>query len=683
MSALVVEGLPVADPVLIFALAMIVFLVSPLLFQRYRLPGIVGVILVGAAIGPNALGILDRSETIVLLGEVGLIYLMFLAGLEINVDQFFNDVDRSVVFGLLSFVVPQAVGTIAGVFVLGLSIPASLLFASIFASHTLLAYPVANRLGVTKNEAMTATIGGTILTDTLALLVLAIVVASAQGALDTAFWAQLGIGLFLFFAGVWVLVPRIGRWFFRTVNEESYFEFLFVMSILFVCAYLAELAGVETIVGAFLAGLVLNRLIPEHGTLMNRIEFVGNALFIPFFLLSVGMLVDLRAVSDGPETLLIAGVLIVSVILTKFAAAWLTGRVYGYDTDQINGMFGLSLGQAAAALAIVLIGFEVGIPGFDQNMINAVVLMILAVSVISPAVVERAGKRMALAPDGEPYDPTKTAQRMLIPFGTESEHRERLVDLALTIREPRSAEPIRAMTVVEPGESVEGRVARAESTLDRTAEYAAGAEVPVNTQTRLNYNLASGIANAVVENRITTVIIGWDGARSRQQRVFGDVIDQVLGRTNQLVLVSRVRETLSTTREIVLILPPEIGHNAGFHEAIHTIKTIGSQTGAPIRAVVIGDSRDQCERAYARIEPGVETAFEGVSDWKALLNLLRDDVSSTDLVICLSARRGTRGWHPQLGTLPKSISTLVDGDFIVVYPASAERADDRQFLRLR
>ena len=683
MSALVVEGLPVGDPVLIFALAMLVFLVAPLLFQRYRLPGIVGVILVGALIGPNALGILERGETIVLLGEVGLIYLMFLAGLEINVDQFFNDVDRSVVFGLLSFVVPQAVGTIAGVFVLGLSIPASLLFASIFASHTLLAYPVANRLGVTKNEAMTATIGGTILTDTLALLVLAIVVASAQGALDTAFWAQLGIGLFLFFTGVWVLVPRIGRWFFRTVNEESYFEFLFVMSVLFVCAYLAELAGVETIVGAFLAGLVLNRLIPEHGTLMNRIEFVGNALFIPFFLLSVGMLVDLRAVSDGPETLLIAGVLIVSVILTKFAAAWLTGRAYGYDTDQINGMFGLSLGQAAAALAIVLIGFEVGIPGFDQNMINAVVLMILAVSVISPAVVERAGKRMALAPDGEPYDPTKTAQRMLIPFGTESEHRERLVDLALTIREPRSAEPIRAMTVVEPGEGVEGRVARAESTLDRTAEYAAGAEVPVNTQTRLNYNLASGIANAVVENRITTVIIGWDGARSRQQRVFGDVIDQVLGRTNQLVLVSRVRETLSTTREIVLILPPEIDHNAGFHEAIHTIKTIGSQTGAPIRAIVIGDSRDQCERAYARIEPGVETSFEGVSDWKALLNLLRDDVSSTDLVICLSARRGTRGWHPQLGTLPKSISTLVDGDFIVVYPASAERADDRQFLRLR
>lgn len=682
MTTLIVEGLPIGDPVLIFALAMIVFLVAPLLFQRYRLPGIVGVILVGAAIGPNALSILDRDETIVLLGEVGLIYLMFLAGLEINVDQFFKSVDRSVVFGVLSFLVPQGVGTIAGVLVLGLSIPASLLFASIFASHTLLAYPVANRLGITKDEAMTATIGGTILTDTLALLVLAVVVASAQGALDMAFWTQLSVGLMLFFLGVWFIVPRIGVWFFRTINEESYFEFLFVMAVLFVCAYLAELAGVETIVGAFLAGLVLNRLIPEHGTLMNRIEFVGNALFIPFFLLSVGMLVDLGALFDGPETLLITGVLVVSVIVTKFAAAWLTGKIYDYDTDQINGMFGLSLGQAAAALAIVLIGFEVGIDGFDQNMINAVVLMILVVSVISPAVVERAGRRMALSFD-ETDDPSRTAQRVLLPFAADSASSEGLVDLALAIQKPRSGEPFRAITVVEPGEDADTRVAHAESTLDRTAEYAAGAEIPVNTQTRLNYNVASGIVNATVENRITTIVIGWDGARSRRQRIFGDVIDQVLGRTNQLVLVSRIRKPLATTREILLILPPEIDHNAGFNEAIHTVKTVADGTGARVRAVVIEDDPEQHERACARVEPGVEIGFEGIPDWKALLDLLRDDVSPTDLVVCLSARRGTRGWNPKLGTVPKSISTLVDGDFIVVYPASAERDDDRQFLRLR
>lgn len=678
-----VSGLPVADSVLIFALAMIVFLVAPLLFQRYRLPGIVGIILVGAIIGPNALGVLDRDPTIVLLGEVGLIYLMFVAGLEINLDRFFESVDRSVVFGLLSFVIPQAAGTVAGVFVLGLSVPAAALFASIFASHTLLAYPVANKLGIVTDEAMTATIGGTILTDTLALLVLAVVVAAAQGALDAAFWAQLSVGLTLFFVGIWVLVPRIGAWFFRTVNEESYFEFLFVMSTLFVCAYLAEVAGVEPIVGAFLAGLVLNRLIPEHGTLMNRIEFVGNALFIPFFLLSVGMLVDARAVTEGPRTLLIAGVLIVSVLVTKFAAAWATGRLYGYSNAQIRGMFGLSLGQAAAALAIVLIGFEVGIDGFDQDMVNAVVLMILAASLISPAVVERAGKRLAIAAERDAYDPTADPQRVLLPVSTETNHREELLELALAIRDPRSTEPLRALTVVEPGEDVDRRVARAESMLEGVVEYASGAEVRVDIQTRLNYNVASGIVNAGVENRITTFVIGWDGARSRRQRVVGDVIDQVLRRTNQLVLVSRIRDPLNTTREVVVLLPSRVDHNVGFDEAVHTVKALADAVGARVRVVAIDWDPHEAAQAFDPIEPTVTAEFEGVSDWKALLELLRDGVSTDDLVVCMSARRGTVGWHPQLQTLPKSISTLVDGDFLVVYPASAERADDRQFLRLR
>lgn len=676
-------ALPVDEPVLIFALAMIVFLVAPLVLQRYKLPGIVGIILVGAAIGPNALGVLERDETIVLLGEVGLIYLMFVAGLEIDIDQFFANADRSVVFGLLSFLVPQAVGMAAGVWVLDLSVAAAALFASIFSSHTLLAYPVANRLGIVGDEAVTVAIGGTILTDTLALLVLAVVAASAQGALDAAFWVRLTVGLTVFFAGVWVLVPRIGEWFFRTLNEESYFEFLFVMAVLFVCAYLAELAGVETIVGAFLAGLVLNRLIPESGPLMNRVEFVGNALFIPFFLLSVGMLVDLGALADGSETLVITAVLVVSVLATKLAAAWMTGVAYGYGRDQVLSMFGLSLGQAAAALAIVLIGFDLGIDGFDQNMINAVVLMILVASLVSPAVVERAGSAIARSTDRAGYDPGETAQRILVPFSESSEYRERLLELALAIRDPRSAEPIRALTVVRPGERAEDEVVRAERVLERTVEHAAGAEVPVSTQTRINHNVASGIVNASAENRITTLVIGWDGARSRRQRTFGDTIDQVLGRTERLVLVSRVRDPLNAVGEVVLLLPPGIDHNAGFAEALHAVNVVAAGSGARIRAVVVEDDVERYERAFDRVEPAVSTTVERVDDWKALLGMLRDDVSRGDLVVCMSARRGNLGWHPQLQTLPKSISTLHAGSFVVVYPASAKRADDRQFLRLR
>lgn len=675
---------PFEDPVLIFGLAMTVFLIAPLALQRYRLPGIIGILLVGATIGPNGLHLLDRGETIVLLGEVGLVYLMFIAGLEINLNQFIEYRDRSIVFGLISFLIPQGLGTVVAIYVLGLSLPAALLFAAIFASHTLLAYPIVNRLGIVKNEAITTTIGGTILTDTLALLVAAVVIATVEGTLDTMFWIELGFGLTVFFVGVWLVVPRLGRWFFRTHNQESYFEFLFVMAILFLNAFLAEVVGVDHIIGAFLAGLVLNRLIPETGPLMNRIEFVGNALFIPFFLLSVGMLVNVSVLTEGPETIVIAGSLIVLVVLTKATASWLTGRIYGYNRDEIFGMFGLSVGQAAAALALVLIGFDAEVAGFGQHMVNGVVLMILVVSLVSPAIVERAGNAIVRAEKREEYDPSSTPQRILVPVAKEPGFRDSLLDFALMLRGERSDESLHILSVIRPdqGTETEAEAAEAEAVVTDMEEYAAGAEVPLVGHIRANHNIASGIARATVENRISTIVIGWDGARSRRQHVFGHVIDQVLSRTTQLTLVSRVRQPISTTRRILLIFPPGIDHNDGFYEALYAIKRLSERTGAQIHGLVVEGNPEQFERLFTLVEPEVPGEFELVDDWKELVSLLRDGIREDDLVVCMSARRDDLGWHPELRTLPKSISTLTAGNFVVVYPAREERADDRQFLQL-
>jgi|AntDeeMinimDraft_5_1070356.scaffolds.fasta_scaffold00355_12 Kef-type K+ transport system membrane component KefB/nucleotide-binding universal stress UspA family protein len=674
---------PFHDPVVIFGLAMFVFLAAPLALQRYRLPGILGIILVGAAIGPNGLHLLERDQTFVLLGEVGLIYLMFVAGLEIDFAQFVASRDQSAVFGLLTFLIPQAAGTAVGVWLLDLSLPAASLYAAIFASHTLLAYPVVNRLGIVKNEAITAAIGGTILTDTLALLVLAVVVAAHEGVLDAAFWVELGGGLALFFVGVWVVVPRISRWFFRTLHQESYYEFLFVMVVLFVAAFLAELVGVEHIVGAFLAGLVLNRLIPSSGPLMNRIEFVGNALFIPFFLLSVGMLVDVSVLVTGPETVVIAGSLVVLVLVTKLAAAWLTGRLYGYSRDEWLGMFGLSLGQAAAALAIVLIGFDAGIPGFDQHMVNGVVVMILVVSLVSPAVVQRAGAAIARTERHQPYDPSDAPRRVLVPVSNQSEYWESLLDLAMAVREAPSADPLHTLSVVQPGDETEteAAVAEAEEMQASMAEYAAGADVPLLGHTRVDHNVASGIVTAAVENRISTVVIGWDGAASREQRVFGHVIDQVLHRAPQLTLVSRIREPLGTTRRIRLVLPPGIDHNAGFAEALHACTHLAEQVGAPVHALLVDGDSEGNGRADALDRAEVSGEFESVAGWTELRTRLRETTREGDLVVCLSARRTDPSWHSALQTLPKDVSTLTDGNFVVVYPARADRADDRQFLR--
>jgi nucleotide-binding universal stress UspA family protein len=486
-----------------------------------------------------------------------------------------------------------------------------------------------------------------------------------------------------------VAVPRLGQWFFRLHNEESYFEFLFVMAVLFVCAFLAEMVGVEHIIGAFLAGLTLNRLIPESGPLMNRIEFVGNALFIPFFLLSVGMLVDVTVLTEGGGTIVIATSLIVLVIATKFVASWLTGQVYGYTNEEMFGMFGLSVGQAAAALAIVLIGFDAGVPGFDQDMINGVVLMILVVSLISPAVVRRAGTSLVRAEEQEDYDPSDTPQRILVPVSDDPEYRESLVDLALMLRDESTEEPLHVLSVVRSNEEpdaetdLEADVAEAEEVQEDVKEYAAGAEVPVVDHRRVNHNIASGIVESTIENRISTIVMGWDGARSRTQQVFGHILDQVLSRTSRLTVIGRIRQPINTTQRILLILPAGIDHNDGFYEALHTIKRLSEQTGAPIHGLTVEGNAEQFERLFTFVEPETPGEFESVEDWKALVSTLRDKTQEDDLIVCMSSRRDEPGWHPELRTLPKSISTLTDGNFAVMYPAGEERVDNRQFLRFQ
>ena len=679
----------IEDPIVLFGLAVSIFLVAPLVLERYRLPGIVGIIVVGVIVGPEGVGLVAAGDdTVATLGAVGLVYLMFVAGLEINLNQFMEHKDRSIVYGLASFLIPQVVGTFVGYYALGLSLAAAILFASIFASHTLLAYPVANKLGITKNEGVMAAIGGTIITDTLALLVLAVVVAASadDGGDPTGllFWLQLFGFLAIFFAAVWILVPRIGQWFFRTVDQESYYDFLFVMVVMAACAIAAELAGVKDIIGAFLAGLVLNQLIPESGPLMNRLEFVGNALFIPFFLLWVGTLVNPSAFTDGPETLTIAVVLIGLVVLAKVAAAEITGRIYDFSRAETRTMFGLSVGQAAAALAIVIIGVDEGIPGFDDAMLNGVILMILVVSVISPAVVSRYGRQVVEDEREQEYDPSGAPERVMVPFSKDSQYREELLDLALIVREDPE-QPLYTLTVAQPGTALdtEAEVAEIETSLEATETYSAGAEVPVESQTRIEHNIASGIVRAMKENRITTLVIGWDGAASRRQRTFGDVIDRVLTRTTQLVLVSHVRKPINTTEEVLIVLPQGIDHNNGFLEAVHTIKHVANGVGASVKGISVGGNPDRFEQLFELVDPEVPGEFESVPSWKALLELLRDEVDDDQLVAVMSARRGTMGWHNELQTLPKSVSTLTDGNFLIVYPTSGERADERQFLRFK
>ncbi len=676
-------GLPLEQPVLVFAVAMAVFLVGPLLVKRFGQPGIVGIVLFGAVLGPGILGVIDQTDAIVLLGEVGLIYLLFTVGLELDLNGFAESPEDAALFGLASFFFPFLIGIAVLGPLLGLDIWAALLLSSVFASHTLLAYPIVNRYGVTKNRAVTAVFGGILFTDTLALVVLAIVMGAVEGDLSVWLFGEVGLSLVILFGSAWFLLPPLSRWFFQTFSEESYFEFLFVMVAIFAAASLAELLDLAPILGAFVAGLALNRLIPEGGTLMNRVEFVGNAFFIPFFLLHVGMYVDPAVIFDGTETLLVAAVILGVMFVSKGGAAALVARIQGYTAPERNVIFGLSVGQAAAALAITLIGFEAGL--FGASVLNAVVLMLVVTAVVSPWLTERAANQVALDRDvGDGADDAKDPT-ILLPLSHNAELQQRLLELAFVIKGDRGTEPIHTLTVVRPDSDGETdrKIADVSADLESLAAAGSAAEIPVETETRVNHNVASGIVQGAVEVQADQIIMGWDATQTFQHRIFGSIIDQVLKRTKLPVLISRLGHPINTTRRIFVVVPMGADHHEGFYEAVHLTKRITAGLGADLHVLVVDGSSHQFEHLFEIVEEDVTATFDSIDDWGQLLPTLTDRTDDDDLIVTISPRRGDVGWHSELEDLPKRLVELPPKSFITIHPRQGEPEYDRQYLRFK
>lgn len=661
--------LPITSPVLIVAVSALIFLLAPLLMQRLRLPGLIGLILAGAVVGPNALNLLARSNTIILLGTVGLLYLMFMAGIEIDLHEFKRYRYRSAAFGAITFLLPQTLGT--GVMLaVGYDLRTSILIASMFASHTLVAYPIAMRFGIGKNQAVTTTVGGTIITDTAALLVLAVIAASTEGALDAAFWIRLSVGLSIYAVAVWFGLPRVARWFFRSERTGAVAEYVFVFAALFAGSYLAEVAGVEAIVGAFLVGLALNRLIPEQSLLSNRIHFVGEAIFIPFFLLSVGMLVDVRVLLGGVRAWEVMIAMTVTVTATKWLAAWLSGRLFGYSRAEWWTMFGLSVPQAAATLAAALIGVQIGL--FDDAVLNGTILMILVTVIVGPWVVERYGRRLALEEERRPYEPREAPQRILVPMANPATA-DALLDLALAIREPGSREPVFPLTVVpDDPERAHEHLALAEKMLSHAVAYASGVDVPVTPVTRVDHNFANGITRGAVETRTSTIIIGWDARRTTRQRIFGTVLDQLLEQTKQQVMVAKLGHPLNTTRRILLLVPRGSDRMPGFFEAARAIKLTANRLGAALEGYVVAGSPEVYERHFASAKPDAPVRLERLPGWAEVRERLGREVRPDDLVVLLSARRGAISWNAALERLPAVLAELAPESFLVVYPSEVD-----------
>ena len=666
--------LPITDPTWIFFLVLMIILFAPIVLGRLRIPHIIGMILAGVVIGKYGFNILERDSSFELFGKVGIYYIMFLAGLEMDLENLKKNLLKALVFGVLTFCIPFAMGMWVGMNVLGFGIGASMLLSSIFASHTLVAYPIVGRYGMTRHASVSISIGGTMFALTVALFILAGISGIYRGELDSGSWIWfIGkcVGYCVF---VFLVFPRFARWFFRTY-EDNVMQYIFVLALVFLSAALAELAGMEGIFGAFLAGLVLNRLIPHVSPLMNRTEFVGNALFIPYFLIGVGMLINLGALFHGGETIKVVLVMVIVATVSKWIAAWLTQLVYRMSKASRQMLFGLSNAHAAGALAMVMVGTKIELePGvflMNEDMLNGVVIMILFSCIISSVVTEHAARTMALAEENGEMDMArgKEDERMMVSIAN-PETVEPLVNMALMMRDPKSKKELLAVTVeVEYDEAKkQAKLAQRRKSLEQAARIASAVDVPMKTRCRLSTNAATGILNTASEMNASEIILGLHHKHGLLDSFLGSFAQSILKGTHRQMMVVKCLIPVNTMRRIMVAVPPKAEYESGFYKWVERLARIGGQLGCRVHFWAHPDTLQRISGYMNRFHGSVRVEFSPMDDWDDLL-LISSKVAFDHLMVIVCARKGAISYQPSFEELPNQITKYFSNNsLMLIYP---------------
>ncbi len=659
---------PFGNSVLIFSLILFIILLAPIILNRFKIPGIIGLILCGMIIGPNGLFLIQKNSAVNLFSTIGLLYIMFIAGLELDMGEFNKHKYKSLIFGFFTFILPISIGLPVCYYLLDYEFNSSLLIASMFATHTLIAYPIVNRLGIAKNQAVAISVGGTILTDTAVLIILAIISGTVKGEATSGLWARLGISILIFSLFVFFIVPRIASWFFRRLEDEKNAHFIFVLLVVFLSAFIAELAGLEPIIGAFAAGLTLNRLIPQTSSLMNRIEFVGNALFIPFFLISVGMLIDFKILTNGSQAIIVALVLTGVALIGKWLAAQLSGRIFKYSKEQRNLMFGLSSAHAAATLAVILVGYNLKL--IDDHVLNGTIILILITCVIASFVTEKAGKELVLHMDNEPQQVVQNVQRILVPISN-PETMEKLIDFSMVIKNPKDLAPIVGLTVVKDDDQAQARLLQSRKLLDKAIVYAASADQKIEIMSTLDRNINSGIKRIATEKFITDIVAGWSPQRNLADIIFGQTFDKLVKQTSQTIFITRFTMPLNVHKNILLICPFFAEKEPGFNRWLVNVFRAASQLSTGIQLYASADSAQAIRNFIELNKLAISFAYSGVMDL-GNISVLRTKVQPYDMIILVSSREGGISYTPALDILPKKMSKYFHlNSLVFIYPATS------------
>ena len=677
--------LPVTDPTWIFLLVLLIILFAPILLNKLRIPHIIGMILAGLVIGEHGFNILVRDSSFELFGKVGLYYIMFLAGLEMNMGDFKKNRGKAVMLGLLAFVIPIGIGLVTNMMLLKYSLVTSILLASMYASHTLVAYPIVIRYGVSRHRSVSIAVGGTAVTDTLTLLVLAVVGGLFKGESGGLFWLWLVVKVIFLGALIMYSFPRIGRWFFRRY-DDNVMQFIFVLAMVFLGAGLMEFVGMEGILGAFLAGLVLNRLIPHVSPLMNHLEFVGNALFIPYFLIGVGMLIDIHVIFGQGDALKVAAVMIVVALVGKWIASWLTQKIYKMAPIERELMFGLSNAQAAATLAAVLVGYNIILPNgerlLNEDVLNGTVLLILVTCVVSSFITERAARKIAMCEAHLEEERTVEAERILIPVAN-PDTIEYLMNLSLLIRDTKQKDNLLALNVINDNNTSEGLELRGKRYLEKAAMITASADVPLRQITRYDLNIASGIIHTAKEYEVTDVIIGLHRKVNIVDSFFGMLAENLLKGLHREVMIAKFLIPINTIRRIIIAVPPKAEYEAGFQKWVEHFCRMGGTLGCRVHFFANEKTTARLQTLIKKKHKQVLTDFSLLEDWNDLL-VLTGQVSYDHLLVIISARPGTLSYDSSFEKLPRQLSKYFSNNsLIVLYPnQSGEPLDTSFFSKL-
>lgn len=677
--------LPLADPVLKFLLILLIILAAPLLLNKLRIPHLLGLIIAGAIIGPHGFNLVLRDSSIILSGTAGLLYIMFLAGLEIDMADFKRNSTKSLAFGMYTFLIPMILGTVVGIWVLRFNVLTSVLLASMFASHTLIAYPIISKLGISKNKAVSITVGGTMITDTLALLVLTIIVGMATGQVNDMFWIRLGVSILIFALIVLFGFPFIGRWFFKHVHDNIS-QYIFVLVMVFLGSFLAQVAGMEAIIGAFLSGLALNRLIPQSSPLMNRVEFVGNAIFIPFFLLGVGMLIDYRTFFTSFETIKVGLIMIIVATAAKYIAAWMTQKTFHLSTDQRSVIFGLSNAQAAATLAAVMVGYNV-ITGTDANgepirllnesVLNGTILMILVTCTIASFAAQKGAHNIAAQDISDKEENKKESEHILIPVSNE-ETVEELVNLSLAIKSPQNKNGLFALKVIDNHHSDEKALKQSRRVLQTAVNTAAATDTRMKDLLRYDLSVSNAIASVVKEREITDLVVGLHKEKDIQAAFLGHIVESVLAESSVSTFIYKPAQPISTVRRHLIIIPELAEKEIGFNQIIFRLRNVTQNTGAA--TVFYGSEATLNALKKLLAKKSGEASYIEFNDWDDFLIVFRDIKPDDTMWIILSRKEGL-SYAPAMARIPKYLNKYFQANsFVLAYPVQAGMNEGTRYL---